>query len=418
MSLPQLFRTAFDVKQNLLRLVQPPEQRYGPLDGIRTVALLWVLMGHVMLGITFVRPEKAEEIEGALIPMLLLDESGPVDIFFALSGFLVGGIVIREMRKHGQIGMKRFFARRFIRLIPPYYVSLVLCVFLWPFARHEQAWTNVLFINNYTFNLFMPWAWTMAVEMHFLLVLPLLVWLLYQRPRWALPALTGLLLIFVMGRWIEAELLGRPDFRQTHSRFVGFIPGLMAAHLYEFERDRIHRWLESARIRRTLVVGLSLLFFALVARGAYLPREPGSVMLVADGAFALVLIVGTLMALTLVLSHPAEDGWVKRILASRACFACAQVTYSAYLLHPIVIIQYYVLVGPPGSVTEALLLSPLLVALCLLAATAFFLLVEQPAVVIRTVLGQRRGTLMRDREPQVSEQLVEPVGVHSRLRDQ
>src|SRR5882762_4774863 len=91
--------------------------RISELDGIRGIAIGMVLIAHFFLVVS--RP--GSPLAYALVP-LRLDWSG-VDLFFVLSGFLIGGILLdaREASNY----FKVFYTRRFFRIIPLYTACLV-----------------------------------------------------------------------------------------------------------------------------------------------------------------------------------------------------------------------------------------------------------------------------------------------------
>jgi len=77
------------------------------LDGIRALAVLIVLVAHAGFG---------HIVPGGF----------GVTVFFFLSGFLITTLLIAEYEKHQTISLKKFFLRRFFRLFPPLFISLIL----------------------------------------------------------------------------------------------------------------------------------------------------------------------------------------------------------------------------------------------------------------------------------------------------
>ena len=101
-----------------------------PLDGLRAVAILLVLSTHI-----------AQHIPGLIFAPGPIGWTRPlnngwigVDLFFVLSGFLVGGAVLRSIADD-RFSFRRFYLRRFFRIIPAYFtVILAVCVirYGWP----------------------------------------------------------------------------------------------------------------------------------------------------------------------------------------------------------------------------------------------------------------------------------------------
>ena len=104
-----------------------PQGRIPELDGLRGMAILLVLVGHYFA------------VPGTGAASLLngywfrLGWTG-VDLFFVLSGFLIGGILL-DVRDSPNY-FKTFYARRFFRIIPLYYAWILLYIVLSVFARN------------------------------------------------------------------------------------------------------------------------------------------------------------------------------------------------------------------------------------------------------------------------------------------
>jgi peptidoglycan/LPS O-acetylase OafA/YrhL len=103
-----------------------------------------------------------------------------VELFFALSGFLIGGILIRLSRGSGTHWLRGFYARRWFRTLPNYYLFLLVNVLLVVFgiysAELDAVWKYLFFIQN-LFGPHPPFfaeAWSLALEEVFYLLFPAL----------------------------------------------------------------------------------------------------------------------------------------------------------------------------------------------------------------------------------------------------
>ncbi len=101
-----------------------------------------------------------------------------VDLFFVLSGFLISGLLFNEYKKTGGINLRRFFIRRGFKIYPAFWAMLLGSVLI-AFAYHKHFygayWLHeVLFIQNYLPGIWRH-TWSLAVEEHFYIVLPLLL---------------------------------------------------------------------------------------------------------------------------------------------------------------------------------------------------------------------------------------------------
>jgi peptidoglycan/LPS O-acetylase OafA/YrhL len=164
------------------RLYSSVADRVFGLDLMRAVAILAVLLAHTQLLL--------EPIDG-FRPVPLFDG---VDLFFVLSGFLIGGILLRSLRRDGPgvRSLAGFWRRRWLRTLPNYYLFLALNVaftaLTFPYGlRYLDAsflvfgQTLAPFAANHGF---FPEAWSLCIEEWFYLSIPLLILLL----RHALPS--------------------------------------------------------------------------------------------------------------------------------------------------------------------------------------------------------------------------------------
>lgn len=152
-------------------------KRVLELDGIRGVAIAMVLVFHY-----FVQP--TQFLPGSVLSYLKaacrLTWSG-VDLFFVLSGFLIGGILL-DSRDHPDY-FRNFYTRRFFRIVPIYGAMLVLTHPLMGWLGVHQVgrwWVYPLFLQNFSMaaaNDFGLWGmtWSLAVEEQFYLTLPAIV---------------------------------------------------------------------------------------------------------------------------------------------------------------------------------------------------------------------------------------------------
>src|SRR5215467_11136874 len=117
-----------------------------------------------------------------------------VDLFFVLSGYLIGGQLLAELGRNKRLNLGRFYARRALRIMPAYFVILSI-YFLLPSWREypgmaQPLWKFLLSVQNVALHggTAFSHAWSLAVEDQFYLALPfiLLLLFLFQRPRAAI----------------------------------------------------------------------------------------------------------------------------------------------------------------------------------------------------------------------------------------
>ena len=164
-----------------------------------------------------------------------------VDVFFVLSGFLVGGLLIKEWRVRGSIDGRRFLLRRSFKIWPQYYVFLGLMLLTGHRSFH-QLWGNLLNVQNYTGGI--PHTWSLAVEEHAYLLLALgFAWAARARIRvrtaaWTLAAACALV---VVGRlWLTEH--GYQVVSRTHTRIEGILYGVLLAMAFHYRPQMFARW--------------------------------------------------------------------------------------------------------------------------------------------------------------------------------
>ena len=156
--------------------------RIPELDGFRAIAVWMVLLAHLTGG----WPLPNGALDGLPAPLLFIISKGwlGVDLFFVLSGLLITGILLDSKKK--PLYFRTFYGRRFLRIIPLYFVVIAVC-----FAAYRQPTGYFLlsfcFLANFAsaFGVGTPHGpgvfWSLAVEEHFYLAWPIMVRFLSRR---------------------------------------------------------------------------------------------------------------------------------------------------------------------------------------------------------------------------------------------
>lgn len=198
-----------------------------------------------------------------------------VDLFFALSGYLIGNQIFAAMRSRRQFSLRRFYARRLLRTLPNFYVVLAL-YYLWPWFRGDAPlvplWQFLTFTQN--INL-MPGtafshAWSLCIEEQFYILLPAValgIAALRRSLRWAWAAIAvafvaGMAIRFgVWHEYVDGSARGGIDYYRyiyysTFCRFDELVAGVALALLKNYHP----RWWRRATARGnpTLVAGSAL----------------------------------------------------------------------------------------------------------------------------------------------------------------
>lgn len=140
------------------------------LDVLRALAIIFVLLSHSRFFLVPAIPEAR---------YLQLGGFWGVELFFVLSGLLIGRIIVKEVIEEETFSLITFWKRRWYRTIPNYSLFLFLNILYLLTVSYSAApiWKYFLFMQNFAWEhpLFFPESWSLAVEEMFYLIFPILV---------------------------------------------------------------------------------------------------------------------------------------------------------------------------------------------------------------------------------------------------
>ena len=253
--------------------------RHLPLDVLRGLAIAQVLVFH------FHTPGGH-----AVVDALAGAGWAGVDLFFVLSGYLVGGMILAEAARTGRLDRRRFFVRRALRLGPV--LALYLAILLVAGAGWRTVGPVVLHIQNYADAWPVPsHLWSLAVEEHFYLFAALALPALVRRGL-VIPVLVAIIVAvgaLRIGALAHGETLRHAQW-QTQYRIDAPAAGVLLAAL---RRYRPVGFAAAGRHRALLIVGAvaAYAWLASLSEAATLYGAGRSVALLA--AAALVLVAAT-----------------------------------------------------------------------------------------------------------------------------
>lgn len=353
--------------------------RVAALDGIRALAVLAVLLFHLHV------PGVAGGFVG-------------VDVFFVLSGFLITGLLLHDVRRTGSVRLSRFWTRRFRRLMPAF-VTMILVVMAWAATmavpvnrdglRADAVW-SLLYVGNWHFvstaSYFesngtpspLQHVWSLAVEEQFYVLWPLAValvgvlthrWLRDDAAHGRVVRIVGWsAVVLSLGSAVLMAALFDPAaperaYMGTDTKAFEPLAGAALACLFTAERAR-----SLARRLGTplLAVGLLTLVVGSVGLGTF---AAGASALYYDGGAVLF----TLGAMALVAgAATATSGPLLGFLASRPMAWIGQISYGIYLWHwPL-----RVWLIPDGTFRH--LRAPVVIVLSVLIAAVSYYVIERP----------------------------------------
>jgi peptidoglycan/LPS O-acetylase OafA/YrhL len=371
------------------------DNRFPALHGLRFVAIVSVVAYHVTW--IFMGEQHIALDRGFFAESLCIFFG--MDLFFVLSGFLIGSILLRSANQAGVQHLRRFYLRRIFRTFPSYYLVLTVLAVAFPLTAHQRHHLPFEYVYGTNFlpldrgQTVMFWGWSLGLEEQFYLSVPLLFLALRRvrgdRIRIAMlatlmmSALAIRLFIFYRYRpWSDGKLYGALYFR-THTRFDPLVAGILLAVIHQRYGKALAQWLQDPFHRALLALpALSCLWFLLF------PAMFGNDKLQIVHVFAW----GTVTSLMYLASVPLAlygEGAVCRLLSLPVFRRLATVGYGVYLVHIPVIDHIMV---PTARAAQERHWSMLFVWPAVLVATiamstaigyALHVIVEKPALRLR-----------------------------------
>jgi peptidoglycan/LPS O-acetylase OafA/YrhL len=361
-------------------------QRFDELEAYRGLAALCIIVFH-----TYQYSRQGQNLstyvyEGTAFHSLFsgLHMSG---VFFTLSGFLLFLPFVRAaLSQEGQRSVRSFLIRRFVRILPLYYLAL-FTVWSWRFVDYPGQVTDLLlhmtfthpFHPTYVFWTIGP-TWSLAVEVHFYLFLagfgPLLYWLCSKvaRPQQRqMIILTFLGLFFVGSIAFKWWVLQNPQIATINylyslpAKFDVFALGMFLAFIVSLRGEQP---LFGKNIARCLQLGGLTLLLVTISTSSLHP--------VAHLFHATAIGLGTILLMSSTTLGP-RGSRLERALQLPALSFIGTISYGIFMLHEPLMIElgrHSLLISsmPEAFPTNALTL----ICISLLAATLSYYLIEQP----------------------------------------
>lgn len=359
-------------------------QKFYGLDNLRAFAIIMVILFHY--------PRWFEH--PAWFPEVLKFGWTGVDLFFVLSGFLIASQLLAQIIKEGSFSMKEFYIKRFFRIIPIYYFVLAL-YFIFPVLSGDQLlpplWKFLTFTQNFGANFDTHRAfgvvWSLCVEEHFYLVLPITLLLLLKK-GWFKKAGMLLLILFILGFlirlycWYEIYipqsngienrfLWVQTIYYPTYCRLDGLLVGVTIAGLYNYLPlffSRISKYSNGIIAVGFLILTVS---YFVCENGLSFNRSIFGFPLVSVGFGCLVL--GAIIPTSFLYQ------WKSKMLTK-----IAELSYALYLVHMGVILLTQKIFFDFGIAKDSNLTFVLSVIFSVLIALILHYSIEKPFMKMRT----------------------------------
>ena len=243
------------------RSVSP--SRIRALDGIRGLAILTVIFGHI------IRQRFPEDSFAYWVTVPIRTPDLGVQIFFVLSGFLITGILLRERERAGRISLRGFYVRRSWRILPAYLVFLgfaaAMCAAGLMSATSGDLIVAGLFASNFfpSGETWLLHTWSLSVEEQFYLLWPFVLMLIGRRA--SIRICVAIIAFSPVYRTVMHFVTGSTDMWWTQNRADQLMIGAGLALLTTNRPDTLSKIADWVRRRHAIaaaLVFLSLTSFA------------------------------------------------------------------------------------------------------------------------------------------------------------
>lgn len=305
----------------------PDRRRIVGIDELRGVSILIVLLGH---------GSSTRDSPALFAPLRNMGIVG-VELFFAISGFVITLLLMREWQRDGGVSLQKFWARRALRILPPFFAASATIGLVSAFGVMQWWWGSFFGALTFTKNLpllggdwFFGHFWSLSVEEQFYLFWPLLfVWLIgIHRIQLALGLLIVASPVFAVLCTHQLTVL---------QNLLPYIPYLATGALLAvmLEQGRGELFATYITLIRWRGIFLLLLITAAIAC-SYLRHN----QLWADETVPLDALLMPAAIFFILLESIGQDGLVKRALDFAPLRGLGLISYSTYLWQQIFL-------GPP-----------------------------------------------------------------------
>lgn len=378
------------------------EAEIPSLNGLRALSIFMVIIFHLGTG-----AGKVLVSDGEILTTIIVNLQSSVDLFFMLSGFLIYGGLLDEYGKNSKIDLKKFYLKRTFRIIPAYYICLIVH-FIQTKAVYKigekmtspspeilvvkeklanslaNSWTDFLYISNFFHDRLFSFGWSLSIEEQFYLVVPPLCSILLFKQKAEIRRIILVILYFIP--MIIRSLYYHFDFTadwtsfHTESRFDAIIVGMLLTELVRWKPEFLKNTSRTKNIGFSIGAALSLCIALLMSR-----TNINSIFIHTYFQFSFaVLFIACLL----------EGNFWNFIFRSRFFTPIARTSYTMYLWHGMFLLAAlrFIFKNNLPSGLEAgpyLLLGIYTVLFVFVVCVPIFYITERPFLAIRDYILKR-----------------------------
>ena len=348
------------------------------LDIVRTVAIVFVLLHHWV-------PQLKKSIPDYIAYFNFLSFYG-VEIFFVLSGFLIGNILVKTYNTEPSFNfgvIKKFWIRRWLRTLPLYYLIVIVNLLLLHKALPWQTIARYFVFLQFPFRFsfaFFPESWSLCIEEWFYLTFPICLFFFslilgnkVSKRKTVLISVLSFIAIVLLVRCFQVYRLN-PIWNQgitktTFFRLDSIAFGVLGALLYNRSKELWHKYKNIALTGGILLLAASFFIFIKdIAINYY--YQTGDASFFSKTFFYMLVNGGVLLALPFFYYVNIQNNIIRSVI-----LFTSKISYSLYLTNLIVATQltkYY----PGSGIKHALIYLVVFLALTYLFSTITYNLIE------------------------------------------
>ncbi|KAK9872837.1 hypothetical protein WA026_019624 [Henosepilachna vigintioctopunctata] len=424
---------AFSFYTNGMKLLKHSinADQLGCLHGIKTISMMWVILGHTYLNLMLVAPidniSYLTDWLDDLASMFILSATLSVDTFFTVGGLLTVYVFMKSETTTMKESFKMvpmLYLHRYLRLTPAYAImvlaygsGLIKYMSDGPMlgilngsieSCAKNWWSALLYLQNYstTSGMCVGQSWYLSVDFQLFLLTPFILIPLKRWPKYVLPSMAvlgviGIAIPFYIGYSDNLAGIGlgmmSPDFPNyyysTHTRFTPYIVGMILGYY-------IHKMKKLQRIPKFNRGTLSLLWIILVGGllfcifdGMKFTKDTGNKWL--DGLYlGFNRTLWSVILSFIILLCCTGNGGVINIFMSHPVFqVVSKLSYSMYLIHYIIILAVTASFRNVQHFSNFIALFQFcsLFSIVLILSVMFTLLFESPIIIIEKIVFHSRN---------------------------
>ncbi|MBE0493515.1 MAG: acyltransferase [Thiomicrospira sp.] len=344
----------WQIKSDFSQVMNASDHEHSAIDGLRALAILMVIAFHALYIAHVVLDKQAFVDLVVNLPFglgLMISFDKAVDGFFVISGFLLASSLLQSQQRGQTLDFWRFYRKRLYRILPLFFIALALYASVAWKGDWYSLLLNLFFMeNNFPeATKLIPVGWSLAIEMQFYLLLPILLvlsgrflpqvllfllalallikfWVIFSDPN-----LHQVSVLAFLSAQVHPAILLDQVYYPTWMRFDPLIMGVLAAWFWVYARPQLQQYKSRLFHLGWLLVVVSFVYPDHRQVEVVYPILNGLGMALHRPAFALGISF-LLLALLLPNSGGVLQG-LKRGLSVRFWRSWSEMVFPLYLFH-------------------------------------------------------------------------------------